>query len=274
MGFNLCTMEQSTDAHTGDYSVKIAPKMLDATIAAMMQMEPVAFPGFLTNGNFNIEVLMQLFMGGDTEITEEDYMYLLTNMITGGEQIEEDNQPTSVSGYYKFNYQPETETTYDYFEMMTLMFGDVDGQRTIVGMGAFYSDDMFAKTGEFQQFEMPIYYLTEYPANEIVYIAIVGCEETRITNFPELYLDDMMINYSSSLEDVEKTNLISVYPNPTSGKVRINCENNSHIQIVNPLGQVVKEINNYTSNSLIEIEQKGIYFVRVNGEKTTKLVVK
>jgi hypothetical protein len=274
MGFNLCTMEQSTDTHTGDYSVKIAPKMLDATIAAMMQMEPVAFPGFLTNGNFNIEVLMQLFMGGDTEITEEDYMYLLTNMITGGEQIEEDNQPTSVSGYYKFNYQPETETTYDYFEMMALLFGDVEGERTIVGMGAFYSDDMFAKTGEFQQFEMPIYYLTEYPANEIVYIAIVGCEETRITNFPELYLDDMMINYSSSLEDVEKTNLISVYPNPTSGKVRINCENNSHIQIVNPLGQVVKEINNYTSNSLIEIEQKGIYFVRVNGEKTTKLVVK
>jgi hypothetical protein len=267
-------MEQSTDAHTGDYSVKIAPKFLDPTIAAIMQIDSLAYPGFLTNGNFNIEVLMQLLMGGDTEITEEDYMYLLTNMITGGEQIEEDNQPTSVSGYYKFNYQPETETTYDYFEMMTLMFGDVDGQRTIVGMGAFYSDDMFAKTGEFQQFEMPIYYLTEYPANEIVYIAIVGCEETRITNFPELYLDDMMINYSSSLEDVEKTNLISVYPNPTSGKVRINCENNSHIQIVNPLGQVVKEINNYTSNSLIEIEQKGIYFVRVNGEKTTKLVVK
>lgn len=274
MGINICTMEQSTDAHTGDYSVKIAPKFLDPTIAAIMQIDSVTFPGFLTNGNFNIEVLMQLLMGGDTEITEEDYMYLLTNMITGGEQIEEDNQPTSVSGYYKFNYQPETETTYDYFEMMTLMFGDVEGQRTIVGMGAFYSDDMFAKTGEFQQFEMPIYYLTEYPANEIVYIAIVGCEETRITNFPELYLDDIMINYSSSLEDVEKTNLISVYPNPTSGKVRINCENNSHIQIVNPLGQVVKEINNYTSNSLIEIEQKGIYFVRVNGEKTTKLVVK
>jgi hypothetical protein len=267
-------MEQSTDANTGNYSVKIAPKVLDPTIAAIMQIDSVAFPGFLTNGNFNIEVLMQLLMGGDTEITEEDYMYLLTNMITGGEQIEEDNQPTSVSGYYKFNYQPETETTYDYFEMMTLMFGDVEGQRTIVGMGAFYSDDMFAKTGEFQQFEMPIYYLTEYPANEIVYIAIVGCEETRITNFPELYLDDMMINYSSSLEDVETEVATAIYPNPTSGKVRINCENNSHIQIVNPLGQVVKEINNYTSNSLIEIEQKGIYFVRVNGEKTTKLVVK
>jgi hypothetical protein len=82
-----------------------------------------------------------------------------------------------------------------------------------------------------------------------------------------------MINYSSSLEDVETEVATAIYPNPTSGKVRINCENNSHIQIVNPLGQVVKEINNYTSNSLIEIEQKGIYFVRVNGEKATKLVV-
>ena len=128
-------------------------------------------------------------------------------------------------------------------------------------------------TEGFQQFEFPIMYISDLPANEIVFLALVACEEFQTTNFPELYLDDMMINYSSSLEDVEKTNLISVYPNPTSGKVRINCENNSHIQIVNPLGQVVKEINNYRSNSLIEIEQKGIYFVRVNGEKATKLVV-
>ncbi len=270
MGFNLCTMEQSTDAHTGDYSVKIAPKMLDATIAAMMQMEPIAFPGFLTNGNFNIEVLMQFMQNAGSEITEEDYMYMLTNLITGGLQIEENNQPTSVSGYYKFNWY---NYDYDYFEIMAVLFGTVEGQRTVVGMG-LADGYPGAKTEGFQSFEMPIHYLSEQPANEIVLITIVAGDEFQTTDFPELYLDDMMINYSSSLEDVEKTNLISVYPNPTSGKVRINCENNSHIQIVNPLGQVVKEINNYTSNSLIEIEQKGIYFVRVNGEKTTKLVVK
>lgn len=270
MGFNLCTMEQSTDANTGDYSVKIAPKMLDATIAAMMQIEPIAFPGFLTNGNFNIEVLMQFMQNAGSEITEEDYMYMLTNLITGGLQIEENNQPTSVSGYYKFNWY---NYDYDYFEIMAVLFGTVEGQRTVVGMG-LADGYPGAKTEGFQSFEMPIHYLSEQPANEIVLITIVAGDEFQTTDFPELYLDDIMINYSSSLEDVEKTNLISVYPNPTSGKVRINCENNSHIQIVNPLGQVVKEINNYTSNSLIEIEQKGIYFVRVNGEKATKLVVK
>ena len=274
MGFNLCTMEQSTDANTGNYSVKIAPKVLDPTIAAIMQIDSMAYPGFLTNGNFNIEVLMQFMSNAGSELTEEEYMYLLTNIITGGLQIEEDNQPTSISGYYKFNYQPETETTYDYFEMMALLFGEVEGERAIVGMGAFYSDDVFAKTEGFQQFEMPLYYLTEYPANEIVYIAIVGCEETRITNFPELYLDDIMINYSSSLEDVENTVATTIFPNPTNGKIRINCENNSYIQIVNPLGQVVKEINNYTPNSVIEIEQSGIYFVKVGGRKATKLIVK
>jgi hypothetical protein len=83
-----------------------------------------------------------------------------------------------------------------------------------------------------------------------------------------------MINYSSSLEDVETEVATAIYPNPTNGKIRINCENNSHIQIVNPLGQVVKQINNYTTNSLIEIEQSGIYFVIINGEKATKLIVK
>lgn len=269
MGFNLCTMEQSTDANTGDYSVKIAPKQLDASIAAMMQMEPIAFPGFLTNGNFNIEVLMQFMQNAGSEITEEDYMNLLTNLITGGLQIEEDNQPTSVSGYYKFNWY---NYDYDYFEIMAVLFGTVEGQRTVVGMG-LADGYPGAKTEGFQSFEMPIHYLSEQPANEIVLITIVAGDEFQTTNFPELYLDDMMINYSSSLEDVETEVATAIYPNPTNGKVRINCENNSHIQIVNPLGQVVKEINNYTSNSLIEIEQKGIYFVRVNGEKATKLVV-
>ena len=270
MGFNLCTMEQSTDAHTGDYSVKIAPKQLDASIAAMMQIEPIAFPGFLTNGNFNMEVLMQFIQNAGSEITEEDYMYMLTNLITGGLQIEENNQPTSVSGYYKFNWY---NYDYDYFEIMAVLFGTVEGQRTVVGTG-LADGYPGAKTEGFQSFEMPIHYLSEQPANEIVLITIVAGDEFQTTNFPELYLDDMMINYSSSLEDVETEVATAIYPNPTSGKVRINCENNSHIQIVNPLGQVVKEINNYTSNSLIEIEQKGIYFVRVNGEKTTKLVVK
>ena len=270
MGFNLCTMEQSTDANTGNYSVKIAPKMLDATIAAMMQMEPIAFPGFLTNGNLNIEVLMQFMQNAGSEITEEDYMYMLTNLITGGLQIEENNQPTSVSGYYKFNWY---NYDYDYFEIMAVLFGTVEGQRTVVGMG-LADGYPGAKTEGFQSFEMPIHYLSEQPANEIVLITIVAGDEFQTTDFPELYLDDIMINYSSSLEDVETEVATTIFPNPTSGKIRINCENNSYIQIVNPLGQVVKEINNYTPNSIIEIEQSGIYFVRINGEKTTKVIVK
>jgi hypothetical protein len=270
MGFNLCTMEQSTDANTGNYSVKIAPKMLDATIAAMMQMEPIAFPGFLTNGNLNIEVLMQFMQNAGSEITEEDYMYMLTNLITGGLQIEENNQPTSVSGYYKFNWY---NYDYDYFEIMAVLFGTVEGQRTVVGMG-LADGYPGAKTEGFQSFEMPIHYLSEQPANEIVLITIVAGDEFQTTDFPELYLDDIMINYSSSLEDVETEVATTIFPNPTNGKIRINCENNSYIQIVNPLGQVVKEINNYTPNSIIEIEQSGIYFVRINGEKTTKVIVK
>ncbi len=274
MGMNLCEVSKSTDANTGDYAVKVAPKMLPSSIATMMQVESFAIPGFLTNGTINFELLLELLAQSDTTMGEMDYMNLLTNLITGGLQIEESNQPSTINGYYKFNYQEETETAYDYFEMTALLFGEVEGIRTIVGLGAFYSDDVFAKTEGYQQFEMPIYYVSQQPANEVIYLAIVGCEETRTANFPELYLDDIMINYESSLEDVANTQEISVYPNPSNGKLRINCENNSHIQIVNPLGQVVKEINNYTPNSVIEIEQSGIYFVKVGGRKATKLIVK
>ena len=274
MGMNLCEVAKTTDVNSGNYAVKVAPKMLNPAIASMMQVEAFAIPGFLTNGTINFELLLELLAQSDTTMGEMDYMNLLTNLITGGLQIEESNQPSTINGYYKFNYQEETETAYDYFEMTALLFGEVEGIRTIVGLGAFYSDDVFAKTEGYQQFEMPIYYVSQQPANEVIYLAIVGCEETRTANFPELYLDDIMINYESSLEDVANTQEISVYPNPSNGKLRINCENNSHIQIVNPLGQVVKEINNYTPNSVIEIEQSGIYFVKVGGRKATKLIVK
>ena len=36
-------------------------------------MDSVTYPGFLTNGNFNIEVLMQFMSSAGSELTEEDY---------------------------------------------------------------------------------------------------------------------------------------------------------------------------------------------------------
>lgn len=276
MGFNLCDVSQSTEANTGNYAVKVAPEMLNQTIATMMQIPSFPMPGFITNGIINFELLMEGFLGSDTTVMDETaYMEMLSNLLTGGLQLEEGNQPSSISGYYKFNCQPETDTTYDSFQMMALLFGEVEGQRIVVGMGAFFSDELLAKTEGYQQFEMPIYYISEQPANEIIYLTMVFCEETRTANFPELYLDDIMINYASSLEDVANTQQISVYPNPSTREFRINCENNSNIQILNPLGQVVKEINNYTPNSVIEVEQSGIYFVKIsNVEKAIKLVIK
>ncbi len=269
MGITLSDIAKSSDSHSGDYSVKVAPKMMNATLAAMLQTEPYPMSGMLTNGAFNFELLMQIFANGGEDL---DYMQMLADVITGGLPVSPENQPTSINGYFKFISQ---ET--GFFELTVLLISEENEQRTIVGLGAYYSDDMGMeyKTDAFQSFEMPIYYLSETPATEIVFMAMVDTEDLTPTVYPELYLDDITIEYSSvSLEEVANAQEITVYPNPTNGKIRINCENNSHIQIVNPLGQVVKQINNYTTNSLIEIEQKGIYFVRVNGEKATKLIVK
>ena len=102
MGMNLCEVAKTTDVNSGNYAVKVAPKMLNPAIASMMQVEAFAIPGFLTNGTINFELLLELLAQSDTTMGEMDYMNLLTNLITGGLQIEDSNQPSTINGYYKF----------------------------------------------------------------------------------------------------------------------------------------------------------------------------
>lgn len=269
MGFTLSDVAQSSDAHSGNYSVKVAPKMISSTLAAMMQTEPYPMSGILTNGSFNFELLMQILAGAGEDA---DYMQMLADVITGGLSLTPENQPTSVNGYFKFNPQES-----GYFELTVLLVNEENGIRSVVGVGVYYSDDMGMKykADAFQTFEMPIYYLSEMPATEIIFMAMVDTEDLEPTVFPELYLDDIVIEYGAvSLDEMTSTQNTTIYPNPSNGKIRINCENNSHIQIINPLGQIVKEINNYTPNTNIEIEKSGVYFVKTNGQKAVKLIVK
>ena len=69
MGFNLCDVNKTTDAHSGEFAITVAPAMLPSSLAAMMGMtESFAIPGVLTNGMIDINVLMELM--GDTAAFE------------------------------------------------------------------------------------------------------------------------------------------------------------------------------------------------------------
>ena len=67
---------------------------------------------------------------------------------------------------------------------------------------------------------------------------------------------------------VQKT---TVFPNPTTGIIKINTENSVNVMIVDVLGKTVYAANNITKNSSIDLSnlQKGIYFARIEGDNAT-----
>ncbi len=90
----------------------------------------------------------------------------------------------------------------------------------------------------------------------------------EMTEFPELCC--------LSVESLFAESGISLYPNPTTGKLTVEIEARDHkdinLEIVNLLGQVVwkKDLQNNGEPRFVEVidmskQSKGTYFLRVNG---------
>ena len=266
MGFNLCDVNKTTDAHSGEFAITVAPAMLPSSLAAMMGMtESFAIPGVLTNGMIDINVLMELM--GDTAAFENMLSEeILTNILTGGMRLNE--QPSEITGYYKFE---QVENSYDMFGVAGLLYATIEGERRLVGMG-FFSNEMKNSSSGYQSFSMPFEYIYEIPADELIVLALVASEETA-TDFSTLYLDDLNVVYNSGIEEAIFDNKVAVYPNPTSGDFKLNGADGSKVIISDVLGREVLNIERYDGQS-VTLSQKGVYFLNIKGKQTQKLIVK
>lgn len=266
MGFNLCDVNKTTDAHSGEFAITVAPAMLPSSLAAMMGMtESFAIPGVLTNGMIDINVLMELM--GDTAAFENMLSEeILTNILTGGMRLNE--QPSEITGYYKFE---QVENSYDMFGVAGLLYATIEGERRLVGMG-FFSNEMKNSSSGYQSFSMPFEYIYEIPADELIVLALVVSEEAA-TDFSTLYLDDLNVVYNSGIEEAIFDNKVAVYPNPTSGDFKLNGADGSKVIISDVLGREVLNIEKYDGQS-VTLSQKGVYFLNIEGKQTQKLIVK
>lgn len=266
MGFNLCDVNKTTDAHSGEFAITVAPAMLPSSLAAMMGMtESFAIPGVLTNGMIDINVLMELM--GDTAAFENMLSEeILTNILTGGMRLNE--QPSEITGYYKFE---QVENSYDMFGVAGLLYATIEGERRLVGMG-FFSNEMKNSSSGYQSFSMPFEYIYEIPADELIVLALVASEETA-TEFSTLYLDDLNVVYTSGIEEAIFDNKVAVYPNPTSGDFKLNGADGCKVIISDVLGREVLNIERYDGQS-VTLSQKGVYFLNIKGKQTQKLIVK
>lgn len=266
MGFNLCDVNKTTDAHSGEFAITVAPAMLPSSLAAMMGMtESFAIPGVLTNGMIDINVLMELM--GDTAAFENMLSEeILTNILTDGMRLNE--QPSEITGYYKFE---QVENSYDMFGVAGLLYATIEGERRLVGMG-FFSNEMKNSSSGYQSFSMPFEYIYEIPADELIVLALVVSDGTA-TDFSTLYLDDLNVVYNSGIEEAIFDNKVAVYPNPTSGDFKLNGANGSKVIISDVLGREVLNIEKYDGQS-VTLSQKGVYFLNIEGKQTQKLIVK
>ncbi len=96
---------------------------------------------------------------------------------------------------------------------------------------------------------------------------------TPVTFAPMIGLN---INPSTQVESVNANSSVSVYPNPTTGKLNIVNAKNSIVTVFNMLGQEVVKMNSTSATSTIDISNmaEGTYFVKIQseGNVTTKKI--
>lgn len=286
MGINLCSITKSTQVHSGSYSIGISAKQLPALIASALNTEQIAVPGLLTNADINLSALIEL-MGNDSFELDLDSLgqslNALTNVFTNGLSI--NVMPTQVNGYAKF--APVGD---EFAILLAVVVSGTDTNRQVIGagyasLGNTFSDssneDSHLKTIDtaFHQFNINILPLglSNAEPSELIFIALMSPTDETATEFGTLYLDDISVDYTSSLNTIASKEDIALYPNPTTSSFRINTPNNSKITITNALGQTVFQKSNYTCLAPISITEKGVYFVQIQYAQklsTQKLIVR
>jgi hypothetical protein len=276
-GLSLTAITQVTDAHSGNYAVSVTMQALPIPVSGIS-----ALPGFITNGQININAILN----GDINLDSLDFdnidantITAISNLIVGGVQMTAN--PVAVSGFYSWSPISENIEDGEGYMMIAVGFAEVQGTRIPVSAG-FYSNmqDVFTKSVSYEPFTLNLTpFVQGVPATELIFAAIAANSAESATESGVLYLDDLSIVTGNSIENISKSNdkNFVIYPNPSQGEFRLNVKENVEFSIYNQLGQEVIANRTYTPNEVVSLKEKGIYFVRVKdqkGVKTQKLVIK
>ena len=137
----------------------------------------------------------------------------------------------------------------------------------------------FDSTASFTPFQLNLNYISALNPDSIDIYIINGnnnCGPDMICNL--LYLDNLTLTNSPlGIENLSLSDIVPVYPNPTSGKFTIEAKGD--LEIYNTLGEKIyeQEINTSTTEIDLATQPKGIYFVRIIAEgkipKANKIII-
>lgn len=241
---------RTTDAYDGTYALKLVSGKVDAT--------PFGFPMIDTTA-----------VAAIGEFTPQGPQY--GTPFTG--------RPQKLSFYYKYSPGTYPVGIVDTGQVLVKL----RSQDSNIGEGVmkFYGNAVT----QYTYAEIPITYWSQStPDTLVIDIAssVTGFSQCDVCHFAnqigsELIIDKMEFVYSSGINNLKgDNNFITIYPNPTSGKITLEINNTNHsdltINIYNVTGNLVKSemLKQNTRQINIGDLSNGVYIVTIKSRDWTE----
>lgn len=178
--------------------------------------------------------------------------------LSGGAAIT--GKPTNLQGYFK--YAPVSGDTMAIIVIMTSWNG---GSRDTL----FYDGVMSVSTvSSYTMFDIPITYTPSTATPDTVNIIAVSSAGYAPQIGSKLYIDDLVFVYNNAgIQEENNANLISVFPNPTTGDLNILLDgSNNEIRIFNLIGEEIVSQRSSENSMNIDLSNypSGIYLLQVD----------
>lgn len=259
---------QTSDAHSGNYALKINASSLALAELAGVNITVPGFAQLGTAGEFSIdyETIAALI---DTSSTEEpDWTQFLSLLNCFSHGVPFTQVPSRMNAWIKYQHDG-TDTlqvivlAYKSGEFMSGLFGD-----SISGGLGVLSYTTTATSTDWTQITVDIEGFSENTQCDSLAVIFISTSLENPKTESTLYVDDITFEFGgSSVGSAEKIEF-SVYPNPTTDYLNIIPANQSEtydLQVVDQTGKVVKTMSSLSGNTQVDVNElsAGYYFVKI-----------
>lgn len=264
---------KTTDAHSGDYALKLQASTLVPPRGPVVTMPGVAQVG--AAGEFVIDyTVIEAFMGLDSFVVDWSMLQYISaeelgsvaNIFSKG--VPFNMVPTAVKAWVKFVPQDGVQDTmsvwvgaYRSGDAHNIMWGDVPS----AGYGYAEFDE---RMDEYTQITIPVEYSSDDVSCDSLLLIFVSTSITSPKEETQLYIDDITFEFDyTSVSSNEKVSM-RLYPNPAADYMVVSLDNQAdsyELTVYDVNGKQIKHLESLTADTRVAVNDlsAGTYFLKV-----------